>query len=100
MGGSLKLKDIIFKSGELIWDAGPLVKGNSVCHGNGGSGLAFLKLYLKTKDQKWLHRAREFAMHGIHSNKKVDDYSLWCGELGFAIFLLNCIDKNIEFPFL
>jgi len=36
-----------------------------LCHGTGGNGYAFLKLYRRTGDAQWLDRARAFAMRGI-----------------------------------
>ena len=48
-----------------IWEAGPPVKFPSLCHGAAGSGYAFLKLYVRTGDGRWLDRARRFAMHAI-----------------------------------
>jgi hypothetical protein len=91
-------------AGEAIWAAGPLIKGSNLCHGTGGNGYAFLKLYQRTKDIKWLERARAFAMHGIQQTE--DDamqygqmrYSLWTGDLGFAIYLWDCIRGLGEFP--
>lgn len=98
------LADVLEAAGEAIWAAGPLRKGSNLCHGTGGSGYAFLKLFARTGDERWLDRARAFAMHGIF---KIDDdrrqyghgrFSLWTGDLGFAIYLLNCIDATAAIP--
>jgi len=90
--------------GELIWAAGPPLKFPSLCHGAAGSGYAFLKLYKRTRDDKWLDRARRFAIHGIGQAESWFEkygqrkYSLWTGDLGLAIFLWDCIDGNGKFP--
>ena len=88
----------LFNAGaELTFAAGPLTKGPNLCHGTGGNGLLFLKLYRRTGDAKWLQRARAFAMHGIGQYRRFKAeygqgwYSLWTGDLGFAVYLWQCI---------
>ena len=89
---------------ELTFAAGPLTKGSNLCHGTGGNGILFLKLYRRTGDVKWLHRARAFAMHGIEQYQRMNAqygqgwYSLWTGDLGFAVYLWNCITMQSGFP--
>jgi lantibiotic modifying enzyme len=89
---------------EATWAAGPLRKGSNLCHGTGGNGYAFLKLYKRTGDSKWLERARAFAMHGIAQTDAAAQaygqmrYSLWTGDVGFAIFLWDCIRGGDRFP--
>ena len=99
-----ELDDLLLAAGETIWSAGPLAKGANLCHGTGGNGYAFLKLYGRTGDRKWLERARAFAMHGI---VKTDEarvrhgqgrYSLWTGDVGFAIYLRDCARAQARFP--
>ena len=96
--------DLLNKGGELIWKAGPLVKGSNLCHGTAGNGYAFLKLHRRTSETKWLERARVFAMHAIgqweqHTTRyRQMRYSLWTGDLGLAIYLWNCIHGNADFP--
>ncbi|HET6473711.1 MAG TPA: LanC-like protein [Pseudomonadales bacterium] len=93
-------------AGELIWRAGPLTKLPSLCHGVPGSGYALLKLFARSGDERWLARARRFAMHAIeqaergkreHGQRK---YSLWTGDLGLAVFLLDCIHAADAMPML
>lgn len=95
----------LFNAGaELTFAAGPLTKGPNLCHGTGGNGLLFLKLYRRTGDAKWLERARAFAMHGIGQYRRSKAeygqgwYSLWTGDLGFAVYLWQCIITESGFP--
>ena len=89
---------------EATWAAGPLRKGSNLCHGTGGNGYAFLKLYKRTGDARWLERARAFAMHGIAQTDAAAQtygqlrYSLWTGDVGFAIYLWDCIRGGDRFP--
>ncbi len=39
---------LLDEAGELIWHAGPLSKGASICHGTAGSALAMLKLWRRS----------------------------------------------------
>ncbi|MEQ1684176.1 MAG: LanC-like protein [Burkholderiaceae bacterium] len=98
------LDDLLLAAGEATWQAGPLTKGSNLCHGTGGNGYAFLKLFVRTGDPVWLERARAFAMHGIaqteaeaatHGHMR---YSLWTGDPGFAIYLWDCIHGTANFP--
>jgi hypothetical protein len=98
------LDELLIAAGEATWQAGPLTKGSNLCHGTGGNGYAFLKLFRRTGDERWLERARAFAMHGIRQTW--DDrarygqlrYSLWTGDPGFAIYLWDCIRATPAFP--
>ena len=98
------LDDLLLAAGEAIWTAGPLTKGSNLCHGTGGNGYALLKLYERTRDSRWLTRARSFAMHGIAQTEEDASrhgqlrYSLWTGDLGFAIYLWDCVRANAQFP--
>jgi hypothetical protein len=95
---------LLLAAGELIWTAGPLAKLPSLCHGAPGSGYAFLKLHVRTGDTTWLDRARAFAMHAIAQNARyvaqhgMRKYSLWTGDLGFAVYLRDCIDGAARIP--
>lgn len=95
----------LFAAGaELTFAAGPLTKGPNLCHGTGGNGLLFLKLHKRTGDVKWLARARAFAMHGIERYHRMKSqygqgwHTLWTGDLGFAVYLWNCITMQSGFP--
>ena len=98
------LDELLIAGGEATWFAGPLKKGANLCHGTGRNGYAFLKLYRRTQDKKWLGRARAFAMHAIAQTEAdarqygQSRYSLWTGDLGLAIYLCDCIHGSAEFP--
>ena len=98
------LDALLDAGGEAAWAAGPLRKGSNLCHGTGGNGYTFLKLYRRTGDSRWLERARAFAMHGILQTEADADrygqmrYSLWTGDPGFAIYLFDCIRAQAAFP--
>ncbi len=98
------LDDLLLAAGETIWAAGPLTKGSNLCHGTGGNGYAFLKLYRRTRDVLWLERARAFAMHGIAQTHEDATrfgqlrYALWTGDPGFAIYLWDCLRGEAQFP--
>ena len=98
------LDDLLLAGGEATWRAGPLAKGSNLCHGTGGNGYAFLKLYERTGDAMWLARARAFAMHAIKQTEADAArygrmrYSLWTGDPGFAIYLWDCIHARARFP--
>lgn len=98
------LDDVLIAAGDAVWAAGPLTKGSNLCHGTGGNGYAFLKLYARTRDAIWLQRARAFAVHGIAQTEALTQkygkmrYSLWTGDPGFAIFLWDCLRGRAAFP--
>lgn len=98
------LDDLLIAGGEAAWLAGPLAKGSNLCHGTAGNGYAFLKLYQRTGQARWLERARAFAMHAI-AQSRADlqqhgrlRYSLWTGDPGLAIYLWDCIRGSADFP--
>ena len=101
---SSSLDDLLLAGGELTWTAGPLAKGANLCHGTAGNGYAFLKLYKRTGDAKWLDRARAFAMHAIAQSQADEKrlgrmrYSLWTGDPGLAIYLWDCLHERAQFP--
>ncbi|HTQ01875.1 MAG TPA: LanC-like protein [Casimicrobiaceae bacterium] len=99
-----ELDALLIAGGEATWAAGPLRKGANLCHGTGGNGYAFLKLFERTRDATWLTRARAFAMHAL-VQMEADEarygglrHSLWTGDEGFAIYLWDCIRGAAAFP--
>ena len=103
LGSSLD-DDLALGGGELTWRAGPLVKGASLCHGTSGNGYAFLTLFERTGDERWLDRARRFAVHSIaqveqaRADHRMGRYSLWSGDLGTALYLADCLDGRGALP--
>jgi Lanthionine synthetase C-like protein len=95
---------LLLQAGEMVWQAGPLAKGVAFCHGTAGNAHTFLHLYARTGDERWLARARAFAMHGIvqveqervrHGQGR---HTLWTGDLGMACVLWDCIRGRPGFP--
>ena len=90
--------------GELTWRAGPLKKGAGLCHGTAGNGYAFLALLERTGDERWLARARAFAMHAAGQVERSrllygrGRHTLWTGDLGTALYLADCIDGGGKLP--
>ena len=97
-------EDLALAAGELVWRAGPVVKGANLCHGTAGNGYAFLTLFARIGDEQWLARARAFAMHAIEQAERVRsahgryNFSLWSGDLGTAVYLADCLDGGGTLP--
>jgi hypothetical protein len=101
---SPELETLLVEGGNFVWAAGPLAKGSNLCHGTGGNGYAFLKLYKRTRDPVWLDRARSFAMTAIAQcrEKRAEvgrgRYSLWTGDIGLAVYIWDCLRGEARFP--
>lgn len=101
---SAPLQSLLIDAGELIWDAGPLVKRPGLCHGTDGNGYAFLKLHAMTGEARWLERARAFAVHAVAQSDELAAThgcrvpSLWTGDLGLACFLSSCLRADPALP--
>jgi len=99
-----RLDEVLIAAGELTWTAGPLIKGGALCHGTAGNGYAFLSLFERTGDERWLERARAFAMHAVAQSERhfatygLRRYSLYTGDPGIAIYLSACIDGTAVWP--
>ena len=97
-------EELAVAGGELTWRAGPLRKGANLCHGTAGNGYAFLALLERTGDERWLTRARAFAMHAagqVERNRSEygrGRYTLWTGDLGTALYLADCTDGHGKLP--
>lgn len=93
---SVELDALMLAGGAFTWAAGPLTKGSNLCHGTGGNGYAFLRLYERTGEEVWLERARVFAMNAIGQWREAREavgrgrYSLWTGDVGLAVYLWDC----------
>lgn len=99
-----QLDELLVAGAELTWEAGPLVKGPSLCHGTAGNGLALLALHRRTGDDVWLDRARAFAVHALEQVARereahgIGRFSLWLGDLGAAVYAVQCIDGDARLP--
>jgi Lanthionine synthetase C-like protein len=99
-------EDLLLAGAELTWRAGPHgdEKGASICHGTAGNGYAFLKAFGRTGDERWLDRARRFAVHALGQVERAREqqargrYSLWTGDLGVALFAADCVDGTSAYP--
>jgi lantibiotic modifying enzyme len=95
-------QELLEAGAELAWTAGPpgMEKGSGICHGTAGNGYAFLKLFARTGDERWLTRARRFAVHALEQVERRGHgrYSLWTGDLGVALFAADCLDGSSAYP--
>jgi hypothetical protein len=95
---------LLTAGGELTWRAGPLVHNGGLCHGAAGNGFAFLALFERTGDERWLARARAFAVHALAQVERFraadgrGRYSLFTGGLGAALLAASCITLDARFP--
>jgi hypothetical protein len=102
--GDMLEEELAAAGAELTWRAGPLRKGAGLCHGTAGNGYAFLTLLARTGDERWLARARAFAVHAAaqveHSRSEYrrGRQTLWTGDLGTALYLADCVDGEGQLP--
>jgi Lanthionine synthetase C-like protein len=101
-------EQLLLAGAELTWRAGAHrdAKGASICHGTAGNGYALLAAFARTGDERWLGRARRFAVHALAQTRRLREargrgrYSLWTGDLGVALYLAACVDARSAFPVL
>ena len=104
VGPYAEMDAMLVAAGQAIWRAGPLAKGQGLCHGTAGNGEAFLVLYRRTGDAMWLDRARAFALHALGQTRRQRQqhgqgrYTLWTGDAGVALFLWQCLDGRAGMP--
>ena len=99
-------EELLLAGAELVWRAGPasMGKGPGICHGTAGNGYAFLKTFGRTGDERWLERARRFAVHALsqaerwRARRGIGRYSLWTGDLGAALFAADCLEARTAVP--
>jgi Lanthionine synthetase C-like protein len=94
-------EDLLLAGAELVWRAGPHgeAKGPSICHGTAGNGYALLKAFERTGDERWLDRARRFAVHALEQVERMTPrHSLFTGGIGVAIYAADCIDARARYP--
>ena len=95
---------LLAAGGELCWRAGPLRHGAGLCHGTAGNGFAFLALLARTGDERWLARARGFAMHALAQVERFraldgrGRYALLTGDLGAALLAAACLRGDAGLP--
>ena len=91
--------ELLLAGAELTWRAGPLRKGAGLCHGTAGNGYALLKAFARTGDERWLERARRFAVHALRQAEAAPPrYSLWTGGVGAALYTADCLDGRAGVP--
>jgi Lanthionine synthetase C-like protein len=99
-------KELLLAGAELVWRAGPqsMEKGPGICHGTAGNGYALLKAFERTGDERWLERARRFAVHALGQVERWREergrgrYSLWGGDVGAALFAADCLNARTQVP--
>ena len=99
-------EELLLAGAELVWTAGPhgLEKGAGICHGTAGNGYALLKAFVRTGDERWLARARAFAMHALEQVDRLRErngrgrFSLWTGDVGVALYAADCLDERASYP--
>ena len=102
--GDLLPADLLLGGAELTWQAGPLVKGPGLCHGTAGNGYALLRAHAVTGDERWLERARRFAMHALEQVEQMrarygrGRFSFHTGDVGAALYARSCLDADPRFP--
>ena len=101
-------EELLLAGAELTWRAGAHgeEKGAGLCHGTAGNGYALLKAFGRTGDERWLERARRFAVHALgqversRAERGCGRYSLFTGDVGVALFAASCLDADARYPVL
>jgi hypothetical protein len=99
-------EDLVLAGAELVWQAGAHrdEKGHGLCHGTAGNGFALLKAFARTSDERWLERARRFAVHALAQAERLAAatgtrrYSLFTGDVGTALYASACLRADPSFP--
>jgi lantibiotic modifying enzyme len=95
-------EQLLLAGAEVTWRAGPpgMEKGPGICHGTAGNGYAFLKVFERTGDERWLERARRFAVHSLEQVERRSHgrYSLWTGDVGVALYAAGCLEGRSAYP--
>jgi hypothetical protein len=106
--GAYMDEGLLDAASETIWRAGAHgdEKGSSICHGTAGNGYALLAAFERTRDERWLARARRFAVHALEQAARArrrrgrGRYSLWTGDVGVALFASDCLTGAKRYPIL
>jgi Lanthionine synthetase C-like protein len=98
-------EELVLAGAGLVWRAGahPDEKGHGLCHGTAGNGFALLEAFARTGDERWLERARRFAVHALAQAERIAvasgrRYSLFTGDVGTALFAAACLDVDVRYP--
>ena len=99
-------EELLLAGAELAWRVGPaaMEKGPNICHGTAGNGYALLKAFERTGDERWLDRAKAFAVHALEQVERWREqrgrgrYSLWTGDVGVALYAADCLDGKARYP--
>jgi lanthionine synthetase-like protein len=79
-------------------------KRPGICHGTAANGYALLHTFWRTGDERWLDRARRFAVLALGQVERWREirtggrYSLLTGDLGTALFAADCLDARADVP--
>ena len=101
-------EELLLAGAETVWRAGPHgdEKGAGICHGTAGNGYALLAAFARTGDERWLERARRFAVHaleqaaGLRAERGHGRYSLFTGDVGTALLAADCLAARADYPVL
>jgi len=101
-------EELLLAGAELCWRAGAHgnEKGPSICHGTAGNGYALLAAFERSGDERWLDRARRFAVHALEQARREREQrggprsSLWTGDPGVALYAADCLDAHAAYPIL
>jgi hypothetical protein len=101
-------ESLVRAGAELTWRAGAHrdSKGAGICHGTAGNGYALLHAFERTGDERWLERARHFAVHALAQVRRQREtrgrgrYSLFTGDPGVALYLASCLEARAAYPVL
>jgi hypothetical protein len=103
--GDLMPVDLLLAGAKLTWRAGRLAKGPGLCHGTAGNGYAFLTAFAVTGDERWLERAKRFAVHAFEQVERERlvvgrgrCYALFTGDIGAALFAQSCLEADPRCP--
>jgi hypothetical protein len=96
--------ELLLSAGRLVWEAGPLRDAPGLCHGTAGNAYSLLAVWRRTGDERWLQRARAFALHAAAQVEERSArlghgrHSLFTGDEGVALCLASCIAGDERMP--
>jgi hypothetical protein len=96
--------ELLLAAGRLVWRAGPFRDQPGLCHGTAGNAYALLALWRRTGDERWLERARAFAVHAADqvenraAQRGHGRHSLYTGDEGVALCLNSCATGDERLP--